>query len=338
MIAMKKQEYYNAVKRFAEVRIAVVGDVMLDVYLWGTVNRISPEAPVPVVNVTKKSFCLGGAANVMRNIATCGGKVYAFGAIGEDEAGNELLTELSKFGINSDGIVRSPRRRTTEKCRVIAGAQQLLRTDFEDALPLEEQLREKMVAEIEKLIERSAVDVIIFDDYAKGVLSAWMLERIIAVAAEKNVITILDPKPKAGGVTPVKGLTLLKPNRGEAFALSQVHDEGVVSDPAADAALNSAAGRISEIWDPEFLLISLASQGMALYRRGELQQIIPTTAREVFDVSGAGDTVAAVCAMAMASGCEAVDAAAIANYAAGVVVGKIGTAPIYAEELLSVLN
>ena len=310
---------------------------MLDVYLWGAVNRISPEAPVPVVDVSRRSCCLGGAANVMRNIATCGGKVYAFGAVGNDDSGKELLSELDKFDIDSTGIVRSNSRRTTEKCRVIAGAQQLLRTDFEDVLPLEDDLREKMVLGIENLIANSAVDVIIFDDYAKGVLAAWMLERIIAAATPRGIVTILDPKPKAGGVPPVKGLTLLKPNRSEAFALSQVHDHGVYPDPAEDAALNEAARKISAVWEPEYLLLSLASQGMALYHQGELRQIIPTMAREVFDVSGAGDTVAAVCAMAMASGCEAVDAAAIANCAAGVVVGKIGTAPIYKDELLTAL-
>lgn len=334
---MKKTEYQSAVERFSNARIAVVGDVMLDVYLWGAVNRISPEAPVPVVDVSRRSCCLGGAANVMRNIATCGGKVYAFGAVGNDDSGKELLSELDKFDIDSTGIVRSNSRRTTEKCRVIAGAQQLLRTDFEDVLPLEDDLREKMVLGIENLIANSAVDVIIFDDYAKGVLAAWMLERIIAAATPRGIVTILDPKPKAGGVPPVKGLTLLKPNRSEAFALSQVHDHGVYPDPAEDAALNEAARKISAVWEPEYLLISLASQGMALYHQGELRQIIPTMAREVFDVSGAGDTVAAVCAMAMASGCEAVDAAAIANCAAGVVVGKIGTAPIYKDELLTAL-
>ena len=334
---MKKTEYQSAVERFSNARIAVVGDVMLDVYLWGAVNRISPEAPVPVVDVSRRSCCLGGAANVMRNIATCGGKVYAFGAVGNDDSGKELLSELDKFDIDSTGIVRSNSRRTTEKCRVIAGAQQLLRTDFEDVLPLEDDLREKMVLGIENLIADSAVDVIIFDDYAKGVLAAWMLERIIAAATPRGIVTILDPKPKAGGVPPVKGLTLLKPNRSEAFALSQVHDHGVYPDPAEDAALNEAARKIAAVWEPEYLLISLASQGMALYHQGELRQIIPTMAREVFDVSGAGDTVAAVCAMAMASGCEAVDAAAIANCAAGVVVGKIGTAPIYKDELLTAL-
>jgi D-beta-D-heptose 7-phosphate kinase/D-beta-D-heptose 1-phosphate adenosyltransferase len=291
-----------------------------------------------VVNISKRTCCLGGAANVMRNIATCEGQVHAFGAIGNDKSGQELIAGLQEFNINNAGIVTSLSRRTTEKCRVIASAQQLLRTDFEDVLPLEENLRDQMVDGVISLINNDAVDAIIFDDYAKGVLSAAMLEKIIAAAKKRNVITILDPKPKAGGVPPVKGLTLLKPNRSEAFALSKVHDNGCTADPANDSALLLAAEKINEEWAPEYLLISLASQGMAIFKNGKLQKVIPTMAREVFDVSGAGDTVAAVCTMAMASGCDVADAAAIANYAAGVVVGKIGTAPVYKKELLEALN
>ena len=330
--------YQLAVEKFSNTKIAVIGDLMLDVYLWGSVTRISPEAPVPVIDVRKRTSCPGGAANVMRNISTCGGNVIAFGAIGNDESGAALLHELEELHIDNSGIVTSGTRRTTEKCRVVAGSQQLLRADFEDAFPLEDDLREKMVSHVEKLIEANAVDAVIFDDYAKGVLSAWMLERIIAAAKKHHVATILDPKPKAGGVTAVKGLTLLKPNRSEAFALSKVHDHGTADNPADDEYLVMAAKKIHEEWEPEYLLISLASQGMALFRQGKLLKIIPTMAREVFDVSGAGDTVAAVCTMALASGCDAETAAVIANHAAGVVVGKIGTAPVYKEELISALN
>ena len=336
---MKKNNLYQqAVENFSKTRIAVIGDLMLDVYLWGNVSRISPEAPVPVVDVRKRTSCPGGAANVMRNISTCQGNVIAFGAIGNDESGSTLLRELEELKVDTSGIVTSHQRRTTEKCRVIAGSQQLLRADFEDALPLEETLRKKMVSDVENLIRNQAVDAVIFDDYAKGVLAAWMLERIIAVAKQYHVATILDPKPKAGGVSVVKGLTLLKPNRSEAFALSQVHDTGSSCNPAEDQSLALAAKKIYEEWEPEYLLISLASQGMALFKNGSLLKIIPTMAREVFDVSGAGDTVAAVCTMALASGCDAETAAIIANHAAGVVVGKIGTAPVFKDELISALN
>ena len=335
---MTEQDKLAAIMRFDRGRVAVLGDLMLDVYLWGSVTRISPEAPVPVVNVKKRTFCLGGAANVMRNIATLGGHALAFGAIGDDISGREIISGLQEFDICSDGLVASPNRRTTEKCRVVAGAQQLLRADFEDVGALDDDLRQIMVQKIEDLIRAEKIDAVIFDDYAKGVLDAWMLERIIAVAREFNVITLLDPKPKAGGVTPVKGLTMLKPNRGEAFALSGVHDDNFTGDPADNGALRLAAEKIFTVWEPEYLLISLASQGMAIFKGGELLKIIPTRAREVFDVSGAGDTVAASCTLAMATGCDAVSAAEIANFAAGVVVGKIGTAPILKEELLDAVR
>ena len=198
---MTVQDKIAAIKRFDRGRIAVLGDLMLDVYLWGNVTRISPEAPVPVVNVEKRTFCLGGAANVMRNISTLGGKALAFGAVGRDVSGKEIISGLDEFGISHDGIVAADGRRTTEKCRVVAGAQQLLRADFEDAVPLDDALREIMVCKIEKLIASGEVDAVIFDDYAKGVLDAWMLQRIIAAARESGVITMLDPKPKAGGAT-----------------------------------------------------------------------------------------------------------------------------------------
>jgi D-beta-D-heptose 7-phosphate kinase/D-beta-D-heptose 1-phosphate adenosyltransferase len=302
------------------------------------VTRISPEAPVPVVNVGKRTFCLVGAANVMRNIATLGGKALAFGAVGDDASGKEIIAGLDEFNIAHDGIVTAAGRRTTEKCRVVAGAQQLLRADFEDTLPLNDDLREIMVGKIEQLIADGKLDAVIFDDYAKGVLDAWMLQRIIAAARQAHVVTLLDPKPKAGGVTPVKGLTVLKPNRGEAFALSGVHDDNFAGDPAENQALLTAAAKIFEIWEPEYLLISLAAQGMALFHNGELLKHIPTRAQEVFDVSGAGDTVAASCTLALATGNDAVLAAEIANFAAGVVVGKIGTAPIMRDELLAAVK
>ena len=330
-----KVKFVNAVNDFAKARIAVIGDLMLDVYHFGTVTRISPEAPVPVVSVTRRTHCLGGAGNVMRNIVSCGGSVHAFGAVGDDQAGREVVSELQALGVDHSGIVTDGNKRTTEKCRVIAGSQQMLRLDYEDVLPLADDLRKSMVGGVKKLIGSGAVDAVIFDDYAKGVLTASMLEEIIAAAGKRRIVTLLDPKPASGGVTTVKHLTVLKPNRGEAFTLARMRDPGPAANPLQDNALKLAANKISEEWDPEYLLISLAAQGMALFRRGDLLRIIPAMAREVFDVSGAGDTVAAVCTMALACGCDPVDAAKIANIAAGVVVGKIGTAPIFKEELLA---
>lgn len=335
---MTAEEKIAAVTRFDRGRIAVVGDLMLDVYLWGNVTRISPEAPVPVVNVKKRTFCLGGAGNVMRNISTLGGQALAFGAVGDDASGREVLAGLREYRIGADGMVSTGSRRTTEKCRIVAGAQQLLRADFEETAPLDDALRSQMVDRISALIADGKIDAVIFDDYAKGVLSSWMLEKIIAAAHAHGVITLLDPKPKAGGVTPVAGLTVLKPNRSEAFALAGINDDNFSGAPEDNRLLRQAAEKISEAWQPEYLLVSLASQGMALFQGGELRRVIPTRAREVFDVSGAGDTVAASCALALATGCDAASAAEIANFAAGVVVGKIGTAPVFKDELLAAIR
>jgi len=335
---MKKDKELQALSRFKNGRIAVLGDIMLDVYLWGSVTRISPEAPVPVINVQKRTSCPGGAANVMRNLSTLTAEAEAFGVIGKDATGKELLSLMADCGINTAGIISSRDRRTTEKCRVIAGAQQLLRADFEDTCPISDKLKNKLVRSVTTLIQQKEIDAVIFDDYAKGTLSANMLTEIISEAKKYGVITILDPKPKAGGVTPVSGLTLLKPNRGEAFALAGLSDPGQVNDPAEDKALAEAAEIIFKIWQPENLLISLANQGMILYCGDAESVIIPTLAREVFDVSGAGDTVAAVATLALATGSEPEIAAKLANRAAGIVVGKIGTAPILYDELAAAIQ
>ena len=335
---MPTNKEFAALCNFKNARIAVIGDIMLDVYLWGSVTRISPEAPVPVVDVLRRSCCPGGAANVMRNISTVGAKAVAFGVIGEDSSGDDLLVQLAEHQIDTTGIIRCAGRRTTEKCRVIAGAQQLCRADFEESGPVAADIRERMTTAVCELISAGKVDAVIFDDYAKGVLHASMLAEIIKCARKSGVITVLDPKPKAGGVTPVSGLTLLKPNRSEAFALAGISDPGPASSPQEDRALAAAAAKIFDIWHPENLLISLAGQGMILYPAKGDFCVIPTRAREVFDVSGAGDTVAAVASVAMATGADPVLAAGLANCAAGVVVGKIGTAPVFYDELLNAIS
>jgi len=318
--------------RFSDLRVAVVGDLMLDVYLWGQVSRISPEAPVPVVNMTRRTSCLGGAGNVMSNLSCLGGKVMAFGVVGNDPCGAEIRRLLEEQGIDASGILADVQRRSTEKRRVVAGGQQLLREDFEDLFPLSEELRRKMADQVISLVKSGKVDAVIFEDYAKGVLDRSMLEEIISSARERGVITALDPKP--GGVPPAAGLTVIKPNRGEAFALSGVPDKSPELPPVQDTFLQQAAQKLFSQWNSDQLLISLASQGMALFRKGEpAPTVIPTRAREVFDVSGAGDTVTATYTMALAAGADPERAAEIANLAAGVVVGKMGTAPIHTEEL-----
>ena len=328
---MKKNKELEILSRFSSVRAAVLGDIMLDVYIWGQVNRISPEAPVPVVSVKKRSCCLGGAANVMRNIATLGACAGGYGVIGDDATGRQILKEFEAAGISTAGIITDFERPTTEKCRIMASGQQLLRIDEEKTMPVSDGIRHKLVSSIIDSIRSGSVDAVIFEDYAKGLLSSWMIEEIVQEAAKYNVATALDPKP--GGLDPVRGLTFLKPNRLEAFALAEMLDKEPGADPVSDPVLKKVADKLLDIWEPDHLLISLASQGMALFRRGCQTSVIPTRAREVFDVSGAGDTVTASYTVSLASGADPETAAEIANRAAGVVVAKVGTAPIQYAEL-----
>ena len=188
--------------KFNSSRIAVIGDLMLDVYLWGQVNRISPEAPVPIVNIKKREARLGGAANVIRNLATLeAGTVHAFGAVGDDESGRELTALLAGSGFHTSGIICDSSRPTTEKRRVMAGGQQMLREDLEETSPLDDSHRQKMVSQLIDLVRRREVDAVIFEDYAKGVLNSWMLEEILIETRKAGIPTALDPKP--GNLTPV---------------------------------------------------------------------------------------------------------------------------------------
>ena len=322
--------------RFPERRIAVLGDMMLDVYLWGRVTRISPEAPVPVINVARRTSCLGGAANVMRNVSTLGAASFAYGVLGGDNAADEVIRELQSCRIDASCVCRDPARRTTEKRRVIAGGQQLFREDYEDTMPVDDALRRKLVNAVIDRIRAGGLDAVIFEDYSKGLLSEWMLEEIVAAAEKCNVITALDPKP--GSLKPVRHLTVMKPNRAEAFALAGNADRSPERPPLEDPCLRETAERLLAEWEPRHLLISLAAQGMGLFQRGEAPRVIPTRAREVFDVSGAGDTVTAAFTLALVSGARPEEAAELANRAAGVVVGKVGTVPILLEELRETLK
>lgn len=331
---MTKQNELNILENFSRARVAVLGDMMLDVYIWGQVNRISPEAPVPVVSVKKRTCCLGGAANVMRNIATLGAHAEGYGVIGSDETGQQVIAELETAKILPDGVIAVPDRPTTEKRRIMASGQQLLRIDEENISPVPDDIRRKLVNNIIDRIRSGNIDAVIFEDYAKGLLASWMLEEIVLEAKKHKIATALDPKP--GGLEPVKGLTFIKPNRLEAFAMAKIQDKNPGTDPVTDPVLHNVASRLLDMWEPEHLLISLASQGMALFCRDKETEVIPTRAREVFDVSGAGDTVTASYTLALASGADPVTAAEIANRAASVVVAKVGTAPIYYNELKKV--
>jgi rfaE bifunctional protein kinase chain/domain len=333
---MKKNRLKKIVDKFSDIRIAVVGDLMLDVYIWGKASRISPEAPVPVVQVKETSCCLGGAANVMRNVVTLGGKIKAYGVIGDDPDGDEMKSLFAAYNIDSASLSVDKSRRTTKKERIIASAQQLLRVDFEDTGKLDDIIRQEIVTALKRLIASKAVDAIIFEDYGKGVLNEEMLNQIIPSARKNNIITSLDPKP--GHLLQVKGLTVMKPNRSEAFAITGTFSQNNDMAVEDDKQLHAVAKQILDEWKPDYLIISLAAQGMALFRKDAEMVVIPTKAREVYDVSGAGDTVIAAFTLALSTGADPVEAAEIANHAAGIVVGKIGTVTISKEELLESFN
>ena len=316
------------VKSFSGKRVAVVGDLMLDCYVWGKVDRISPEAPVPVVRVEKVNFRLGGAGNVLRNIATLGGKAAAFGAVGNDHEAEEMFREFASYGIDTNNIVTDHTRRTTVKRRILSGSQQLMRVDYEDASEADQAIRDDIAERLSAALKNNCFDAVIIEDYAKGLLSEDMAQKIVDTANSCNVPVILDPKPRHQMY--LHGLTLIKPNRSEAYAMASLPCPDTPDTPEQ---LTEVAERIKKAWGTENLLISLASEGMALFEKNNLT-MLPTRAREVYDVCGAGDTVIAAVTLGLAAGNAATASAAVANHAAGIVVAKVGTVTVSSVELL----
>ena len=330
-------ERLNAIiEKIKDIRIAVLGDLMLDRYVSGTASRLSQEAPVPVLHVRKSEVRLGGAANVMRNLTSLGVKhVLAFGIVGQDRDGEELCALLQKGGVNTEGVFAVSDRRTTVKQRVIAGSQQVVRMDFEDTEPVSEEVRNVLVEQICSRMKAGQIDALILEDYAKGLLERDMLQVIADTAREYGVYTSLDPHP--GHDMKVRGLSLMTPNRAEVFDLAEhywTEPEDVVEE---DLVLRKVAMKVMENWIPDSLLVTLSHQGMALFKREQPDSIfvIPTLAKEVFDVCGAGDTVIATYTLCMAAGATGEEAAEISNHAAGIVVGKAGTAVTDIPELLA---
>ena len=328
---MKNDNLAKILAKFPDCRIAVIGDLMIDSYVWGVVERISPEAPVPVVQVSKTSCCLGGAANVMRNIVTLGGKVDAFGLVGNDSNGELIRQMLRDYQIDPAGVLTDFDRPSIRKERVISGSQQLLRVDYETPAPAGEKLRDELLKKVKEHLANGKVQALIIEDYAKGLFSESMVQELIDCANQHNVITVLDPNPR--NPMHLRGLTAMKPNRSEAFAMAGVPQTAQKGDAAEDETLKQVANIIMQNWQVKHLLISLAAQGMALFNSDGSSMVIPTRAREVYDVSGAGDTVVAATALAMAAGGDVRSAAELANYAAGVVVRQLGTATVSAQEL-----
>ncbi len=322
----------DVVRRFAGCGVAVVGDLMLDRYVWGTATRISQEAPVPVVRVRSDSSAPGGAANVVRNICSMGARSWAFGMAGQDQHGDALVSALEQLGAATAGIVRQGSRPTTVKTRVLAGGQQVVRIDREESGPVSQSVSEEICRRIRERMETGAVGAVILEDYAKGLLSRDMVARIVRDGRANGVMVALDPHSRNAFEVP--GLKLLTPNRAEAFALAGVYPEAGRLPVEEDGALLHVADRLLQSWRPDLLLITLGGHGMALFRPNKSVLHVPTKAREVFDVSGAGDTVMAAFVLALLAGATHEEAACIANHAAGIVVAEVGTAGVTAGELL----
>ncbi len=322
----------SLIASFKDYRIAVIGDVMLDRYIWGSASRISQEAPVPVVAVDRETSAPGGAANVMHNLAALGARALAFGVVGADLAGATLTDELAALGVDTGGIVVEESRPTTQKTRLIAAGQQVARIDREVSTDIADASRDRLLDAMRSAISSEGVSAIIVEDYAKGVVTADMLDAIVARGRSANTPVALDPHPAHHYA--VNGLTLMTPNRAEALALAGIYDRGRAAAPAEDVPLLEAVARIREAWQPKQLLVTLGAHGMALFLDDGAMHHVPTRAREVFDVSGAGDTVIATFTLALCAGASPEEACELSNRAAGVVVGKVGTAPIHAVELL----
>jgi rfaE bifunctional protein kinase chain/domain len=304
--------------------VGVVGDLMLDRFVWGRVSRISPEAPVPVVEVEREDYHLGGAANVARNLASLGGDALLMGIVGADEAAGTLRRTLVSRGLSDEYVVSVDARRTTVKTRIIAHHQQVVRADWESTDDLDGAAEDRVVAALDRLISRC--DALVLSDYAKGTLTPRVIARAIELAKAREAPVLVDPKERKYRL--YRGVTLVTPNLIEAERFT-----GVTIRSEAD--LGRAAETILEDLQAQAVLITRGEQGMSLFERGRAPLHIPTFAREVFDVTGAGDTVIATAALALACGLGLPRAAELANRAAGIVVGKLGTAAVLPEELLA---
>ncbi len=313
---------------FRQLRVLVIGDLMVDHYIWGEVNRISPEAPVPVVHVARESHTAGGAANVALNLASLGVASELIGSLGADEAGRRLRTLLETAKIDSSRCATVAGASTIVKTRVIARTQQLCRIDHEGARD-SYTLENGRVPDDHLDAAVAAADAVIVSDYAKGAITQSLVDRVLVSARRHETLVAVDPKPSRH--LAFDGVGLITPNRHEALELAGLPEPGV----GERYPLEEACRRIHEKFSPRLLVITLGADGMAVCRGGEVEHVMPTEAREVFDVSGAGDTVIATLTAALAAGCSPIDAARLANKAAGVVVAKMGTATASPADLLA---
>ncbi len=321
------QDFSKVLNGLSDARIMVIGDVMLDRFIWGKVERISPEAPVPVVWVKNESAMPGGAANVARNVSAIGAKAFLAGVIGNDSDGLFIKDILNKFSINTSMLIKDAKRPTTVKTRVVAHNQQVVRIDKEELSPLSTDIIDKLWLKISKKLPQ--VDIIIIEDYGKGVITKRLLSRVISAAHKLGKLIAVDPKKDHFEF--YKKADIITPNRKE---LSDALG-GIRLDNIKD--VDIAAKKLIKKLQIKSLLVTLSEDGMKLYY-GDKSHHVPTSAKEVYDVSGAGDTVIAVFSACRAIGIDPIIATTIANAAAGVVVGKIGVATASIDEIYNKLQ
>jgi D-beta-D-heptose 7-phosphate kinase/D-beta-D-heptose 1-phosphate adenosyltransferase len=303
--------------------VVVLGDLMLDEFVWGDVTRISPEAPVPVVDVRRESLHLGGAANVLANLVALGAKGTVVGVVGDDPAGQRLRRGLSELGTQDRYLIVDDTRPSTTKTRIIAHSQLVVRADRESRVPVTPRIEEQIVAGLKEALERA--DAFVVSDYDKGVVTPGILRQILPFAYER-VPVLIDPKIR--NFNSYRPATLITPNHFEALRMSDLEDH-------SDDGSHQAARAIREKLGCDAVLITRGDRGLMLLEGDGEPVYVETAAREVYDVTGAGDSVIAALAAALASGATMLEAASLANHAAGIVVGKVGTATATAEELLA---
>ncbi len=324
---MNLQRARQVIEKFSEQRIVVIGDLMLDEFIWGQVRRISPEAPVPVVEVKRETLNPGGAGNVVTNLIELGAQAVPVGIIGDDEAGSMLSRRFKECSAGTSGLVVDDTRPTTRKTRIVAHSQQMVRADREDRTPIKGVIEQRVISAFMTALDRA--DAVIISDYDKGLLTPTVLGAVIEAARSRGKIVCLDPKIK--NFLHYRRVDVITPNQLEAERATGIE----LTDQAALAA---AAQRIRQMLDCRNVLITRGELGMSLLDVEGRIMHIPTVAREVYDVTGAGDTVIATLALSLSSGATLSEAAIIANHAAGVVVAKVGTASVSCEELLSALH
>lgn len=326
MPRLTKERLKKLENNIKDKQIAVIGDLMLDSYYWGKVKRISPEAPVPVVEITQEFSRFGGAANVAYNIVKLGAKAFPFGVIGNDSNAILLKSLMDENGINTEGIIEDINRPTTTKTRIIAEKQQIVRIDKENRNDINADIEEKILKMFSAKLK--SFDAVILQDYNKGVLTHTLIKKIIKLCNSNDIVVTVDPK--FDNFFEYENATVFKPNRKEtedAFGIRIVNDKDV----------SSAGELLLKELKPKYALLTLGEDGIALFDNENLERRIPTKARKVSDVSGAGDTVISTLTVALAAGANILEAAYIANYAGGLVCEEIGIVPIEKDKLFKTI-